>query len=118
VSDPEGWTWDAVIERLLDRGYTDEEIADEFDRTQDPGPGATRAGETMAWSSLHERRRIMALVTKLRTRVRDDVTAEDVRAERDRRKAAHEPSGYDALAKHFHVDPSTIRRRLGALPPK
>jgi hypothetical protein len=43
------------------------------------------------------------------------VPAEAVRAEKRRRIEAGEPSGYDALARHFGVSPSTIRRRLSKL---
>jgi hypothetical protein len=43
------------------------------------------------------------------------VSADAVRAERTRRMASDEPHGYDALARHFGVAVSTIRRRLGRL---
>ncbi len=42
-------------------------------------------------------------------------SAEEVRAERARRSANAEPIGYDALARHFHVSTTTIRRRLEKL---
>jgi len=44
-----------------------------------------------------------------------EATTENIRAERERRRSAKEPSGYDALAAHFCVDASTVRRRLGKL---
>jgi DNA-binding GntR family transcriptional regulator len=47
---------------------------------------------------------------------RDDVPADEVMAELSRRAAAGAPTSYGALARHFHVSPTTIRRRLGKIP--
>lgn len=68
--------------------------------------------------SARDHRLIVAAVAEIRRTAFADVTLEAVSAERDRRKAAGEPSGYDALATHFHCDASTIRRRLGVLDSK
>ena len=50
-----------------------------------------------------------------RAPVRDDVTTDEILAERTRRAAAGEPTGYEALARHFMTSSSTIRRRLGRI---
>jgi hypothetical protein len=101
------------IKRLLGGEFgddwTDAEIVDDVERLyRSPKVAVT----------IRDHRLIEQAVRELRVASRSEVTEEAVRAEKDRRRAAGEPDSYGALAEHFHVNASTIRRRLGVLPRK
>ena len=111
-----------LLRFLRDQGWPDDEIVDYLDRKAARPPRPPRfplggsAGKTGL--SLRERRRIDSALAELSAGGREEIpgvpaaTPANVRAERDRRRAAREPYGYKALAKVFVVSPTTIRRRL------
>jgi hypothetical protein len=70
------------------------------------GEGAVLEALEQLWNDEHPRRRAGRKL---------EPTVAEVTAELLRRREAGESTGYDALAAHFHVDSSTIRRRLGKL---
>lgn len=93
-------SWDAALRALVDQGATDDEIWQ---------------GDWLTLLPIPLRRHLPETLQRVRDQARaDNVTTEAVRTERGRRLAANEHYGYDALADHFHVSESTIRRRLGA----
>lgn len=124
-------TWEAEIERLIERGYLDDEIEDSFDRRHrqsleldkwDPllsfPSRLTRSGESLYWGELRGRRRIVALIADVRRAsgdARDEVTEAQVRAKLEELKAAGKDHGADSIAKALNTSPSTVRRRLGRL---
>jgi hypothetical protein len=118
-TEPDLSTWEGLIEYQRGRGLTADEIVDVFDHTYAHGFAAierlTRSGEWLNWGLLHGRRRIEPLIKAIASKT---PTEGAVRAELDRRIAAGEPHGYDALARHFQCSDATIRRRLGVLDAK
>jgi hypothetical protein len=102
----DGMTWDAAFTKLIDQGATDTEIW---------------AGGWRDLLSIPVRRYLETRLGAMRHigRIAAQVsgrmpTTGHVRRERERRIATNEPSGYDALARHFHCSATTIRRRLEA----
>ena len=59
--------WEGLIERLVERGFTLDEIVAEFDVAEAAHPlrRFTRSGERLAWGSLHDRRRVIALLSTI-----------------------------------------------------
>jgi hypothetical protein len=94
----------ARARRYVDERLDDDEIAQKI-RYDD------ESWRDVIWTYVEEFR--AELVEQPNARL--DLTPEEVRAERARRSAAGEDAGYDSLARHFHVHPTTIRRRLGKL---
>jgi hypothetical protein len=110
--------WRGVVDMIMARlladermtRATDEEFVDYLIKVAPPSLAFPDFERRMLVEEVSERRRAPGSLAAT-----DIATPEAVRAERERRKASHEPHGYGALAKHFHVDQSTIRRRLGVL---
>jgi hypothetical protein len=116
-----GLSAEEVVARFRAEGYLDDEIVDVMTTGRHMTFGVQDGH--LVWmrampGSLQQQRVLREWLAASRGVARDDVTAEAVRAERARRIEAGEPSGYDALAEHFHCDASTIRRRLGVLAPR
>lgn len=114
-------TAEQVIEHLRKQGLLDEEILEHFARfgmAVSPDGTGRLEWDVGPTDTLYQRRILTERLARFRGTRRDDVSEEEVRAERARRKAAGQPHSYAVLARHFNCDQSTIRRRLGVLDPK
>jgi hypothetical protein len=116
VSEP--WTWEGVIERLRARGYSVDEIIDQFDRETarertGVNLGGSRSGEMLDWGSLHGRNRIKAMIEAAFRG--DKITEGEVRAKEAELREAGQPHGADSIARALHTTSSTVRRRLKRL---
>ncbi len=129
-------SWEAIIEYLIELGYSDDEIADDFDQvvvhdSHHQYSESTRSGERIEWSTLHGRRRVLALLATIRGEPAEPVISERPEAapiplptreavvakQAELRAAGARHYGYETLAREFSpTSPSTIRRILGKTP--
>jgi hypothetical protein len=109
-------TWEGRIEYLAFRGFDAAEIADELRVMSDPprlGFAFTRTGERLFWRTLHDRRRILALIETLTGSAVP--TAAEVRAKLDELKSEGQPHGVGSIARALNASEATVRRRLGRI---